>query len=153
MEPEQLRRGKSFHSTVQNDFSENSKDGEVNVEASLPLDLVRKGRRGRVDILIDDLGDFVTILEIKGTDWDRIPERNVKRNLYRHQRQAFRYIDEFVVKEGTSVCHGIVYPAPPARPGLKNFIENYMMDTYSIPVYWYTDIRTDGWRDSAKELD
>lgn len=142
MEPEQLKRGKAFHSEVQRDFANNSKDGEVIAEAFIPLDLIKKGKHGRADILIEDLGDFVTIIEIKGTDWDRVAERNVKRNLYRHQKQTFRYIDEFVQNQGLSVCLGIVYPAPPTRPGLKAFIEDHMLDEYGLPVYWYTDIRT-----------
>jgi hypothetical protein len=143
-EPKQLIRGKQFQKIVQQDFAANTKDGQVHPEASVSLEALEHIRQksGRMDILISDLGDFVTILEIKATDWDRIKPANVKRNLYRHQKQLFMYIDKFVEIDALDVCLGIIYPKPPRKPGLKDFIYDYLTDRYGVPAYWYSEIQS-----------
>ncbi len=72
-EPAQLSRGKRFQKIVQTDFIGNTKDGTAHAEARLDLSVLTNVRRafGRADIFIaEDGDDYVTILEIKATDWD-----------------------------------------------------------------------------------
>ena len=142
MEPCILKKGKEFHKEVQKNFKDYSKDGIVNIEAFVPFDYLKKNTAGRADILIDELSDFVTIIEIKSTDWDKIAEKNIRRNLYRHQRQIFKYIYKYFDEDGLDVCLGIIYPQPPSSNIKKEYIENCMLNIYSLPVYWYCDIKS-----------
>lgn len=143
-EPRQLTRGKRFQRIVQDDFLANSRDGKVVAEERVSLAHLTNPRHlhGRMDIFIGELGDFVTILEIKATDWDRIKRRNIRRNLWRHQRQLFTYIDKFLKVDDVSVCHGIIYPRPPKTPGLRDLIETLLDEEYGVPAYWYSEIRS-----------
>ncbi len=83
-EPEQLRRGKLFEKAVQKDWEETA-GGQPWIEHTIPLlkGVTRTGRRrhGRMDIFVDELGDMVTVVEIKATDWDRVLPRNRQKNL------------------------------------------------------------------------
>ena len=144
-EPKQLKRGKKFQKIVQNDFEQYSKDGKVTSEAFISfigLEKVRKNS-GRMDIFIKELGDFVTIVEIKATDWDKIKKKNIKRNLYRHQKQLFNYIDKYIEVDRLDVCLGIIYPKPPIKKGLRNLIEKHLDEKYGVPTYWYSEIKSD----------
>ena len=151
-EPIQFVRGKQFQELVQKDFENNSKDGKVLREAHLDLAGLRhvKQKSGRMDILITELGDFVTVLEIKATDWDRIKPENVKRNLYRHQRQLLMYVDKHVTVDDVQVCLGIIYPEPPRKAGLRAFVESWLENHYGVPAYWYSEIRTPGYAENAE---
>lgn len=143
MEPIILYKGKIFEKIVKKNFYDYTKDGKVKEEANIRIDKLNNLEKiGRIDILIDELGDFVTILEIKNTDWDKISNNNIKRNLYRHQRQLFKYIDSFMNQNNLNVCHGIIYPKPPLSNEKKDYIEYYMLEHYCVPVYWYVDIES-----------
>lgn len=146
MEPIQLKRGKIFQKMVQNDYSLNSKDGGVGIEAVVTYNegIKRmKGNYGRMDIIIDDSDkDYVMIMEIKATDWDRIKPKNIMRNLYRHGRQLHKYIDKFLETTKFNVGLAVVYPGPPLKEGLREYIEEHEMSRYSFPVYWYSEIKT-----------
>lgn len=95
-----------------------------------------------MDILVTELGDFVTILEIKATDWDRIKPKNVAKNLYCHQKQLFNYVDKYVEIDKLDVCLDIIYPKPPKKKGLREFIERRLEEKYSVPAYWYDEIKS-----------
>ena len=69
-EPEQLLRGRRFREIVQKNFKDHS-EGRVKREEHIKFN---GKKRGRMDILIDDIGDEAVILEIKATDWDKIKE-------------------------------------------------------------------------------
>ena len=143
-EPIILKRGKQFQGIVQNDFKLNNKSGNICIEESLSFEKVDsiKQKRGRMDIFVfEDSDDYVTIYEIKATDWDRIKEGNIKRNLYRHSKQLFNYIDKYMTIDEKDVCHGVIYPSPPKKPGLREKIEEWAMELYSFPVYWYNEIK------------
>jgi len=143
-EPELLKRGKKFQKIVQQDFTNNTRDGIAIREETISFkglnEIMQKS--GRMDILITELGDFVTILEIKATDWDRIDSKNVKRNLYRHQKQLFNYVDKYLNIDKLDVCLGIIYPKPPRKKRLRQVIEKYLDDNYGVPAYWYNEIKT-----------
>ena len=137
-EPKQLRRGKIFQREVQEDWGKTA-EGRINVECTIPLlDESKRHRRGRMDILVDDIGDQVAIVEIKATDWDQILPKNITKNLGSHRRQIYKYIEKYISGEGKTVCPGLIYPTAPATPGLKERIEEYLND-YGIAVAWYRD--------------
>lgn len=145
-EPEQLIRGKIFQKIVQEDFSINSKGGNVTLEAFIDFKVLRKTKKksGRADILIteDGEGEFVTILEIKATDWDKIKSKNIKKNLWSHQNQLLRYVEKYIEVDNVDVCLGIIYPYPPQKKDLRNIIESYL-ENYGAPAYWYNEIKTE----------
>ena len=144
-EPQQLKRGKQFQKIVQSDFNLNNKSGIICIEQHVSFEDFGKlkQKRGRMDMFIyEDSDDFVTILEIKATDWDKIKPDNIKRNLYRHSKQLFNYIDKFMEVDKKDVCHGIIYPKPPNIKGFREYIETNAIELYSFPVYWYSEIRS-----------
>jgi hypothetical protein len=143
-EPQELKRGKAFQKQVQADFHKNSKDGTTRTEARISFaDLPKIAQNwGRADILVDDLGDYVALYEIKATDWDRIVPKNVTKNLWRHQNQLLHYVDKFLEVDQLDVCLGIIYPLPPKKPGLRDRIESYL-EAHGTPAYWYSEIRTE----------
>lgn len=143
-ESEQLVRGKRFQALVQDDFRRNTRDGTALREARVSFEGMENARKrsGRMDILITELGEFVTILEIKATNWDRIKPANVRRNLWRHQRQLLAYVDKYLKVDKLDVCLGIIYPHPPGKAGLRDFVEKHLEEDYGVPAYWYSEIRT-----------
>ena len=80
MEPEVLRRGKRFHKRVQDDWQQTA---EGNIQREHTIDLLSgrspngRRRRGRLDIFVDETSDYVSVVEIKATDWDRIKPANI----------------------------------------------------------------------------
>ncbi len=131
-EPEQLKRGKSFHKTIQKEWLETAKDGTPSRER-----MIKKlnGRNGRVDILVEELGDFVSIIEIKATDWDRMTDRNVRRNARRQIRQIWGYISAALDLQGQQVCPGIIFPALPKDRERLARIER-LFNGEGIQVVW-----------------
>lgn len=143
-EPLQLRRGKEFQKIVQADYKKNSKGGGVGIEEHVVFDKLENIRQksGRMDIIIhDESEDYVMIMEIKATNWDRIKPKNIKRNLYRHGKQLYNYIDQFMTIDNMTVGLAMLYPEPPKKEGLRDFIEECAMEQYSFPVYWYSELR------------
>jgi hypothetical protein len=140
-EPEQLRRGKAFHLEVQADWASTA-EGNVNLEHTislLPFEIRMKSvRRGRLDILVNEIGDQVAVVEIKATDWDRIYSRNISKNLSAHCRQILKYVDKYLEGDGFTVCPGLIYPTAPATPGLKERVEEYLNNN-GIAVAWFRD--------------
>ena len=77
---------------------------------------------------------MVAVVEIKGTDWDRMTVRNVRANVRRHARQVWIYIDS-LLQAGKEVCPGIIFPRRPKTPDRLEFIES-LFDEQGIPVVW-----------------
>ena len=134
-EPEILRRGKLFHKLVQQEWLDETNDGEPRPEFTIPEGIAGIARRSRLDILVDELGGFVSIVEIKSTDWDVIKVKNRKKLLGSHRRQLWRYIDQYVEK-GIDVAPGMIYPSPPLTLGLRELVEEYLND-WAIQVVWF----------------
>ena len=104
----------------------------------------KRHKRGRMDIFISEVADdYVMIIEIKATDWDRIKPKNIKRNLYRHSKQLYNYIDKYMTIDNKDVGLGVIYPEPPKTKGLREFVEETAMAKYSFPVYWYSEVKTE----------
>ena len=145
MEPSILRRGKLFHKRIQTDWEGTIEGKTVRPEHSIKLKLKLSSsthsRTGRIDIFIDRMSDFVTIVEIKSTDWNKINPKNIPRLLKTHTRQMFKYIDEFLEIEKVSVCAAIIYPTPPKLLELQDLIENYFNEN-SFQLIWYDESNT-----------
>jgi hypothetical protein len=144
VEPECLRCGKEFHRRVQRDWSGTVHDAAVHVEKTISFphaaasSTTKRLRHGRLDIFIDLLADFVTVVEIKATSWDAVLERNRLKLLAAHCRQIFRYVDKYLDHDNVSVCAGVIYPVSPSTAGLKDFVEKYLNDN-ALQVVWYDD--------------
>jgi hypothetical protein len=143
MESEQLSRGKAFHRRVQAAWAGEIAGAPVLAEkivrlVNAPDGTVRTGK-GRIDILVGQVDDFVSVFEIKGSDWDRIKTANVRRNLAAHVRQALSYIDTYVEGEGANVCAAIIYPSAPRSHKLKIAIETYL-NAQGFQVVWFDDL-------------
>lgn len=139
-EPEQLRRGKAFHKLVQRDWLTTA-EGTIKVERTIPLltsPTALKSRRGRMDLFVDETAGYVSVVEIKATNWDAIHSKNIQRNLASHRRQVWKYIEKYYEGDGTDVCAGIIYPNAPKCTNLKERIEEYM-NNYGLQVVWYHD--------------
>jgi len=78
VEPEILKTGKEFHRRVQEDWERTAKDGHILAEHKIPLapKIGHYKKHGRLDIFVDETGDFVSVVEIKSTDWDSVLPRN-----------------------------------------------------------------------------
>lgn len=141
MEPQQLRRGKAFHKRVQAAWVKGP-DGPERAEQPLLLHgLPKRGdriRRGHVDVFFDKQSDFVSIFEIKSTNWDAIKPTNRRRLLGAHKRQILRYVDEYLDYENVSVCAVMIYPKPPHSARIRKEVESYINE-HAIQVFWYED--------------
>jgi hypothetical protein len=139
-EPRLLKVGKKFHKKVQSDWELTGKDGKIYPERTISLVPQRSmhKKQGRLDIFVDDVGDFVSVIEIKSTDWDAVKHKNRRRLLGSHKRQVYRYINRYLDVEKVNVCPGIIYKSPPSTPGLKEEIEEYL-NAWGLQVVWYEE--------------
>ncbi len=143
MEPLVFRRGKDFHNRVQADWLRTAKGGRprkehVIVFGTPPSDVMKHVRRGRLDLFVDELGGFVSVVEIKSTNWDRIDQKNRQRLLASHRRQVWDYIEKYLDQDKMDVCPGIIYPRAPETAGLRERVEEYL-NGYGLQVVWYDD--------------
>ena len=128
-EPAPLRRGKAFHRKVQ---ASRRADAEGEVESEKAV-VKPSGRRGRMDVFADG-GEAKALIEIKATDWDRMDDKAVRRNVRRQARQVWQYIDG--QPDGAEgVCPGIVFPKRPRERRRMRLIER-MLKEEGIPVVW-----------------
>jgi len=139
-EPEQLRRGKIFHKKIQTDWIETTQ-GEVKAERII---LKRNRRKGRVDIFVDDDAPEGTaaIVEIKASDWDIMTEMAVRRNIRRHIKQIWDYIESQIVDGDyvptgvkKSISPGIIFPKCPKNENRLKLIEESFWEE-GITVVW-----------------
>jgi hypothetical protein len=141
-EPDMLRTGKAFHKRVQDDWERTAKGGRLANEHTINLSRLssaaKVGRRGRLDMFVDELGDFVSVVEIKSTDWDKVKRENQRHLIANHRRQVWKYIEEYLDVQTVDVCAGIIYPSAPLTPGLKDMVEGHMNDN-GLQVVWYDD--------------
>jgi hypothetical protein len=141
-----LAAGQAFHQTVQRAFL-TGLAGAV----GFPERHVRlvTGGRGRVDLAVEvDGGEqMLVIIEIKGTDWDKIPAAHLMRNLRRHLRQLQGYLDTAIeeMESGawTGIIGGLLYPARPTSEQTQAIIDA-IAGEQAIMVTWYEDVN---WRE------
>jgi hypothetical protein len=139
-QPEQLVHGKKFHKKIQTDWLKTA-EGRVVPERHV---LKKSGRKGRVDVFVDDENPdgSVAVVEIKASDWDKMTDIAVRRNVRRQIKQVWDYIDSQIIKgdfvptgEKKDVCPGIIFPKRPKDPDRKRLIEELFLEE-GIPVVW-----------------
>jgi Holliday junction resolvase-like predicted endonuclease len=112
-EPTQLSCGKAFHKKIQTDWLKTA-EGRIVIEKAITKPT---GRKGRIDIFVDDDGDkLVAIAEVKNSDWDKMTDSAVKRNIRRQSKQIWDYINSQLSPK-KDVSPGIIFPK---RPKNKN---------------------------------
>ena len=89
-----------------------------------------------MDLFIDEVHAFVSVVEIKATDWDKVISANRRKLLGTHRRQMMKYVDKYVDGDGISVCAGFVYPR---KPGLTEEVDAFLNDHAFQVVWWYDD--------------
>jgi hypothetical protein len=141
---EQLAAGQAFHKKVQAAFLTGLAGASGIPER--PWRLLGQ-RRGRVDLAVEVDGEpMLVIIEIKGTNWDRIPAHRLMRNLRRHLRQLQGYLDSAMADmeagRWASIAGALLYPARPASTQTTALIEN-VAGEQAIMITWYEDA---GWR-------
>ncbi len=139
-QPKQLLRGKQFHEIIQDDWKKTAQ-GDVKPERTV---LKQNGRKGRVDVFVnDDNPDGVNaIVEIKASDWDKMTDKAVLRNVRRQIKQVWDYLESQIVRgeyvptgEGKSVSSGIIFPKRPRDKNRMARIEDLFWDE-GITVVW-----------------
>lgn len=133
-EPTQLRRGKTFHKKMQVDWL-NTAEGKILIEKAITKPT---GRKGRIDIFVDDDGDkLVAVAEVKASDWDKMTDSAVRRNVRRQIKQIWDYI-ESQLKMKKDVSPGIIFPKRPKDQERMRLIEE-MFEEEGIPVVWQNE--------------
>lgn len=132
-EPTSLARGKAFHKLIQQEWLDTSKVGRPRPERS-----IRKvtGGSGRVDILVEELGDFISVIEIKSTDWDSISKANIESNIRRQIRQIWNYIDALFEESDKDICPGVIFPFSPID-SIKRALVETRFGAEGIQVVWH----------------
>lgn len=130
-EASSLRQGKTFHKKMQAEWLATA-EGKILIENVITKST---GRKGRIDIFVDDDGDkLVAVVEVKNSNWDKMTEKAVSRNVRRQVKQIWDYIDSQLarVKE---VSPGIIFPHRPKDKARMELIE-HMFEQEGIPVVW-----------------
>ena len=144
-EPTQLRRGRAFHNLIQDEWHKEA-EGDVKHEKHITKP---NGRKGRIDVFVndDDPKSSVAIVEIKATDWDKIAQKNIRRNVRRQIRQIWSYIESQILNGkhvegaiGKDVCPGIIFPKRPKDKATMQLIED-IFEEEGIPVVWHDETK------------
>jgi hypothetical protein len=133
-EPERLKRGKAFHREVQKRWLREY-EGDARSELAM-----RKpnGRIGRMDLCLDPGTETISVVEIKASDWDRMTEAAVGRNVKRYAAQVFQYVDSQMSGIRTGVCPGMVLQVRPLIPGRAELVEK-LFNEECLQVAWNED--------------
>ena len=129
-EPEQLKRGKTYHKKVQKDWQQ-SADGIVVSEKQIKKP---NNKMGRINIHIEADNKLVAVVELKNSDWDGMTTESVKRNLKHQAKQIWSYI-ESQLSNGKDVSPGIIFPKKPKNPDKLKLIELFFEEEF-ISVVW-----------------
>ena len=135
MEPQLLRRGKKFEAKEKSGWITPADGWQALFERSVPT---VPGRRGRIDVLIQEKDGSLTIIEIKSTNWDGIKPHRIRPNVLRHIRQVLGYLTYFHEK-GIDVCLAICYPCAPSCEKTRLAIEQLFENKW-VQLVW-TDER------------
>lgn len=96
------------------------------------------GSRHRVDVLVEDLGDCVSVVEIKNTGWDRMKPHRVRPNALRHAAQVWGYVEPWLDRARKDVVPGIIYRKVPKIRDRLNEIEE-CLHSRGIQVVWHEE--------------
>lgn len=139
---ERLAKGRAFHGIVQSAFLTDLADATGFKERGWRL---ATGGRGRVDLAVvtDDREKMLIIIEIKGTDWDKIGADRVKRNVQRHIRQLLAYLEtaigELEAGRWEGVAGALLYPSRPANAETLACIEAAAAEQ-AVMITWYDEV-------------
>jgi hypothetical protein len=140
MEPFILFQGKLFHKKIQNEWHGTLEGAIVSPEYFIKLEDLfqdtKEIKSGRIDIFLDKIDDFVSLFEIKSTNWNKIKSENRNRLLASHSRQLLKYVDQFLFGEKMNVCAALIYPNLSDSIDLKLQIEE-VLGRDSLQVFWY----------------
>ena len=136
-EPAQLARGRAFHRKVQAAWKKTAEE-TVTVEKSVTKP---GGSRGRIDVHAQSDGVLVGVAELKASDWDRMTESAVRRNVVRQIRQVWTYV-ESELSAGHEVSPGIVFQASPRSEQRRALIES-LFEAECIAVVWEDETVTE----------
>lgn len=142
MAVERLARGRAFHDNVQSAFLTDLTGATGFRERGWRL---TTGGRARVDLAVvtDDQEKMLIIIEIKGTDWDKIRADRVKRNVQRHIRQLLAYLDTAIAEleagQWEGVAGALLYPSRPTSADCLACIEAAAAEQ-AIMVTWYDEV-------------
>jgi len=129
-EPKSLKNGKKFHKKIQTEWLDTAK-GEVEAEKQM---IKQNGRKGRMDVFIKTEETYVSIAEIKMSDWDVMTIKNLHRNVRRQIRQIWSYIDS-QLEQKRDVTPGIIFSNRPKKNGRLDLIEQ-LFGEEGITVVW-----------------
>lgn len=129
-EPTQLRKGKEFHKTIQDDWH-TSAGGEVTTEEPTTKP---SGRKGRMDIFVETNEGLAAIAEIKNSNWDAMTLPALRRNVKRQTGQVWDYI-EAQLEQGRDVSPGVIFPRRPKDSNRLKLIEA-LFEEQGISVVW-----------------
>jgi hypothetical protein len=130
-EPSPLKRGKAFHKKIQTDWL-NTAEGKILTEKGVTKS---SGRKGRIDVFVDDDGDkLVAVAEVKASDWDKMTDSAIKRNIRRQIKQIWDYVDSQLA-EKKDVSPGVIFPKRPEDKARLKLIEE-LFEEEGIPVIW-----------------
>lgn len=148
---EPLARGRRFHALVREDWLKNTKGvigNAVHIERSLalaapldkksPLVLKRTGGRGRMDVFVEvQEGNVLVavVVEAKSSNWDSMTDPNFRRNVARHARQIWKYINSHLI-DGVEVRAGIIYEAAPSDPARLLYLKEYFDSEFISLVFF-----------------
>ena len=141
MTVDRLAKGRAFHDTVQSAFLTDLTGATGFRERGWRL---AAGGRGRVDLAVvtDDTEKMLIIIEIKGTDWDKIRADRVKGNVQCHLRQLLAYLDtaigELEAGQWEGIAGALLYPSRPASPETLACIQAAAHEQ-AIMVTWYDE--------------
>lgn len=127
-----LRRGQKFHIKIQSGWKRKA-EGEIDVEKPC---IKPSRRRGRMDIHVQDKDEkkLVACVEVKASDWDRMTDKDVIRNVKWQIRQVWDYI-ESELERGKEVSPGIIFPKRPKNKKRMLLIER-LFEEEGIPLVW-----------------
>ena len=133
---ERLRRGREFHRLIQDEWRKTA-EGEITPEKGCTKP---GGRRGFMDIYVhpDERDPKLTaVVEVKGTDWDGMSVKAVKRNVRRQVKQIWDYIESELASD-REPCPGVIFPKRPADPAKRAYIEKTFNEN-GIQVVWHDE--------------
>jgi hypothetical protein len=87
-----------------------------------------------MDVYVDAEEGLVAVAEIKATAWNRMTVDVLRRNVLRHAKQVWGYI-ESQLAEGKEVSPGIIFPRRPGSMRRLNLIEA-LFEERGIAVVW-----------------
>lgn len=118
-------------------FERRERHGWVGCESGTPefeTPTKFQSRRGRIDIRINETSEYVSIVELKATNWNRISAYAVRSTALRHARQVWRYASAELAK-GLDVCAGVIYERTPRCVSVRTTVERALNERF-IQVVW-----------------